>query len=379
MMTQESFFVIKRPEGYKAVTKRDFDPTAFSFLPFALGRSAAEFADNDIIARHDNLPLDQIRLIQGIEFLLGQDIDVLNISMGLLSKSFDPKDPLQIATRAVTDLRIPVVVSAGNRGPKLDTLQPLAKAPWVIAVGATDEKGLLLESSSRGVSGGQCPTIVTNGVSPHVDGIPDFIPGTSFAAPKIAGIVALVQRCIQIIIHDLVDIQKNQWRPLSQLIRRPILGIPDTGVNTEALPKPSSCEQLYCGGDYIQVSRGEHELNWYTALISALKDLKIGCWLEISPDVVKHALLLMARPLEGYEPSEVGAGFVGGAEVRSFLSGFTPSRFAALFCQETLSSAQVDGLEVLDVRLGSLWDEQKVVLYEGLFLNCIGLAVAKVK
>jgi hypothetical protein len=378
MATEHTLYVVKRHAGGKDPADPSTD-YGFRYLPFALEGPGGAPAPAEAVARHDHVSIDHVRLLQGIDWLMGQDIDVLNISMGPLGRSFAPDDPLQIATRTVTERNIPVIVSAGNRGPDEDTLQALARAPWVISVGATDEQDSLLSTSSRGIPGGPCPTVVACGVADHLEGVPDFSPGTSFAAPRVAGIAAMVQKCLQLILHDLLDIQKNEWQALTKPIRRPIVGIPDSGVNPGALPKRPQGDRLYNGADCVQISRGEGELQWYTKLVGALKNRGIACRMAIEPASVKRAIALLARPLEGYKPHEVGAGLVSSAGARSFLSAFTPTRFIEVFCPECKAFALEQGFAGVDEELGPLWDERKVSVFEELFREGIGLAVARVK
>src|SRR6185369_12241032 len=134
---------------------------------------------------------------------------------------FDVNDPVNIATKMLTDAGINVVFSAGNNGPGQHTLNPYAVAPWVVSVGATDTQGRLSSFSSRGdfASGLFKPTLVAPGVNIvsvrgsgvlNVTGVTGIanndlqrlslteLPyyttasGTSFSAPQVAGTIALM-------------------------------------------------------------------------------------------------------------------------------------------------------------------------------------------
>ncbi|HEX9956543.1 MAG TPA: S8 family serine peptidase, partial [Fibrella sp.] len=156
------------------------------------------------------------------------NIRVISNSFGT-SGTFDPADPLNVATKKAYDRGMVVVFAAGNEGPGSDTHNPYAIAPWVISVGAGDKDGKLADFSSRGVEGEQ-GTFTVDGetwtfknepgiVAPGVDivstrvigpvatlGIqtdveqldPSHVPfyttmsGTSMATPHVAGVVALI-------------------------------------------------------------------------------------------------------------------------------------------------------------------------------------------
>lgn len=66
------------------------------------------------------------------------DIDVVNNSWGNSFRQFDPKDPVNVATKALTREGITVVFAAGNSGYEdaEASVSPFNQAPWVISVAA---------------------------------------------------------------------------------------------------------------------------------------------------------------------------------------------------------------------------------------------------
>ena len=162
-------------------------------------------------------------ILSGFDYLLG-NAAAFNVRVVTCSFSantvFDVNDPVNIATRMLTDNGVNVVFSAGNNGPGADTLNPYSVAPWVISAGATDNAGKLAAFSSRGEFGSPLfhPTLVSPGVNTvslrtstlatvtTVDGatandsglsateLPFYTTGsgTSFSAPQVAGVIALM-------------------------------------------------------------------------------------------------------------------------------------------------------------------------------------------
>ncbi|MFY9555053.1 MAG: S8 family serine peptidase [Blastocatellia bacterium] len=168
-------------------------------------------------------------VLSGIDYILSHRVDenirVVNCSFGI-SGLFDANDPVNIATRIMHDAGISVVFSAGNRGSQPNSLNPYSVANWVIGVGSVSKRGSLSSFSSRGAAayGLYHPTLVAPGesiVSARAAGVnvigtaglitglgsPDsdlkaipssYLPryttssGTSFAAPHVAGTIALM-------------------------------------------------------------------------------------------------------------------------------------------------------------------------------------------
>ena len=162
-------------------------------------------------------------VLSGLDYLLtnGSSFNVRVVNCSFSANTvFDVNDPVNIATRMLTDNGVNVVFSAGNTGPGTDSLNPYSVAPWVISTGATDNQGRLASFSSRGDFGSPLfrPTLVAPGVNTvslrasnlvnvtGVNGLPNDsqqltateIPyyttasGTSFSAPQVAGVIALM-------------------------------------------------------------------------------------------------------------------------------------------------------------------------------------------
>ncbi len=166
--------------------------------------------------------LNLTHVLAGFDYVLekGPSLNVGVINCSFSSNTlYNPNDPVNIATKMLTDSNVSVVFSAGNTGNGNGTLNPYASAPWVISVGATNENAQLAGFSSRGAFGtGANPSLVAPGVNlvslrstisqTGVLGVaagadssrltPGEVPfyttasGTSFSAPQVAGAVALM-------------------------------------------------------------------------------------------------------------------------------------------------------------------------------------------
>jgi serine protease AprX len=162
-------------------------------------------------------------VLSGFDYLLtrGASLNTRVVNCSFSANTvFDTHDPVNVATKMLTDKGINVVFSAGNTGSAQHTLNPYAVAPWVISVGATDASARLADFSSRGQMGSALfrPTIVAPGVNvvslrstgASLTGTlgvvmadkdrlsPAELPfyttasGTSFSAPQVAGTIALM-------------------------------------------------------------------------------------------------------------------------------------------------------------------------------------------
>jgi len=166
--------------------------------------------------------LNLMYVLSGFDYLLEKraryNVRVVNCSFSA-DTVFDLNDPVNVATKMLTDAGVNVVFSAGNTGSGNGTMNPYAIAPWVIGVGATDAAGRVADYSSRGNFGDalQHPSLVAPGTNiislrstPTITGVsglagadtqrlsPTEMPyyttatGTSFSAPQVAGAIALM-------------------------------------------------------------------------------------------------------------------------------------------------------------------------------------------
>ncbi len=174
---------------------------------------------------------------------------------GDVGTEFDPDDPTNIATKALSDRGVVVVFSAGNAGSGEGTITGnFKKAPWVVTVAAGDKQGRLADFSSRGEAGkggtvvidGQSytwadrPTVTAPGVDivstraslgtidktaaqtdvevlgPALAAQYTHMSGTSMAAPHIAGVVALM----------LEANPSMSWREVKRILQETASNIP---------------------------------------------------------------------------------------------------------------------------------------------------------
>ena len=148
--------------------------------------------------------------VAGIEWAVGLGAQVVSSSLGYLTLdngfSYSPGqlsgdvDVTTVAADSAARRGILVVVSAGNDGARGATsIGTPADGDSVVAVGAVDSLDRVLGFSSRGptADGRIKPEVVAAGfglaVASGAGGIATFAAGTSYAAPLVAGLAALVQ------------------------------------------------------------------------------------------------------------------------------------------------------------------------------------------
>ena len=181
-------------------------------------------------------------------------IKVLNLSLGTDSTQTFRTDPLNYAVERAWDSGIAVVVSAANLGPDAGTIAKPGDDPWVITVGAVDDRG------TPGLGDDSLPNFSSRGPTAA-----DALAKPDLAAPG-AHIVSLVA--------------------------------PGSAINTAY---PSTM-----GGGYRKGSG----TSMAAAVVSGASALLIGADPSITPDRLKFALRASAGPTGSSDPMEVGAGIL---------------------------------------------------------------------
>jgi len=156
---------------------------------------------------------DLVKIHQGFQWLMDPDgdgvsadaPDIVNSSWVLQGTEGECLGEFAADIATLKAAGIAVVFSAGNSGHKSDTSMEPANDPGSLSVGAVDSSQRVLRSSSRGPSacdGGIYPKLVAPGKDVLTAGLTSgttpsapyaFSTGTSFAAPHVAGAMAVLK------------------------------------------------------------------------------------------------------------------------------------------------------------------------------------------
>ena len=201
---------------------------------------------------------DVSTVIAGIQWAVSfadrYNIKVLNLSLGTDGTQTYRTDPLNYAVEKAWESGIAVVVAASNRGPGAGTISKPGDDPWVITVGAVDDKG-------------------TAGLGD--DSIPNFSSRGPTAADGLAK-------------PDVVA-------PGAHMVS---LRAPGSAIDTQF---PNYIGTAYRKGSGTSMATG---------VVSGGVALMLQANPGMSPDRVKYALAATARSAASTDPMVVGAGLV---------------------------------------------------------------------
>jgi len=229
--------------------------------------------------------------LAGFDYILDHqqqyNIKVVNNSWGTTG-AFDPKDPINEATKKLSNRGITVVFAAGNDGPAQNTVNPYSVAPWVISVAAGCKLYVADPTNSEShcmLDDGSNPLVPTNN-EPRAHVLADFssrgIPGDALYHPDITA---------------------------------PGVHIVSTRASTGSVLNGDDANhdvricQISAGNlPYYTCASGTSMASPHIAGVVALMQEAAGG--KLTPSQVLNALTSTARPLPGYATWEVGAGFV---------------------------------------------------------------------
>ena len=192
-------------------------------------------------------------------------IRVLNLSLGTDSTQTFRTDPLNYAVERAWNAGVAVVVAAANRGPDAGTISKPGDDPWVITVGAIDDRG-------------------TPGLGD--DHVPDFTSRGPTATDGLA---------------------------------KPDVVAP--GAHVVSLQAPGSSIATNVGTSMTGGYRIGSGTSMAAAVVSGAAALLVGADPSITPDRLKYALTATARPGVGNDVMSVGAGVIDAGAARAAAPG----------------------------------------------------------
>ena len=224
---------------------------------------AAEIVSLKIAGR--NGAADVSKVLAAIQWVVSfrerYGIDVLNLSLGTNSKVSPQYDPLNYAVQQAWKSGITVVVAAGNLGPAAGTISKPGDDPYVITVGAVDDRE-----------------------TPALDD--DRLPRFAARGPVVDGPLTWVKP----------DVVAPGARVIS--LRSP-------GSHIEEVGGPG----VFAGTQYAAYRRGSGT-SMSAAIASGAVALLLDRHPDWTPNRVKYALMSTATKVAARDPNEVGAGLI---------------------------------------------------------------------
>lgn len=327
----------------------------FQVLPIVVSTaSSAPAAAVQPRVFHKHYPSAYARVITGLDFLLVDRIDAINLSISP-DDDLSADDPLVFAIEQCLARGVVVVAAAGNSGPDDDTLQPFAKIDGVISVGAVDDSRRLLDLSSRGPVGGFGPMVVSYGRPAVVylkEGWDPPTPSTSYAAPRVTRVVAVLIKVLQMLTTTYAKVG-GAWPTATTPLPLPTIGFADTGIDQAALTAfpERVAEHRRTRGEFVSFALEDRHQCWFERVHDVVGDCPMA---GVTFATIISCLQSVAVGLDGYAPHEVGFGLVSLVECREFLLEMTPTRFVRVFWPG-LAVELSQRIQSLDAELGPLW------------------------
>ncbi len=331
----------------------------FDNLPIVATRPTLIELDNDLLLSFTKFyPITYARIVKGIDSLLSNRVDAINISLGPRpGELLEERDPMVYAINYCFEKGILVVVAAGNAGPAEDSMQPLALNTQAISVGAVDRQRKLALVSSRGGSNSFGPTLVADGFlnqvyakngqvwASHCDYM------TSWAAPRVASLVVLLKNVLLILSNCLENAINNDWCTHTLPLPKASIGFVDTGLDPALRGEWYLSDEAHdhANKNFIAFQFSENHRIWISEVKNTLGTVDD---LTITYTHVLKALSLICIPLPKYTSQEVGMGYISDSVVKDYLTNLVPSRLLELISV----SFQSDHLSELDAKLGPFWN-----------------------
>jgi subtilisin family serine protease len=373
------------------------DPRACQTLPFAAVRAGDPAPAASFISVLERYPRDRLSLLLGLDHVIGQHVDVINCSLGFVGV-FDAAEPIARATRAAVQAGCCVVVAAGNEGPDLESMQQLARAPWVVSVGSTTPDGVPLKTSGRGSPEVKGPTVVADGTDyyqPPIKMLVDFTklqedgeptitrpvptmePGTSFATPVVSRELAFVRKVLETAANLLTACAAGDNDQPADPVGLPVIALLDTGYDPDFAAVgelgPWRRKARDSGWTHIQLTHTDEERAWCRAVVQATG----GPLPPVTVETLHRSLPLMTTPVAG-DPWVVGAGLVSGESATAFATSLTPSRLVGVLAASAPDPLVASALADLDASLGPIWSEHRVDTFRDLYRTGQRISVCRV-
>ncbi|HEV2800736.1 MAG TPA: S8 family serine peptidase [Pyrinomonadaceae bacterium] len=202
------------------------------------------------------------------------NIKVVSNSYGSFD-TFDPDNPINIASRAAYDNGITVIFAGANSGPGKNTYNKYAKAPWVIGVAAGTKEGGLASFSSRGL--------------PADERFSNSDPLDDFDAPTITAP------------GTGREFESNAAKfSAAYISTRSISNITSNGLDADAELAPGEIPF------YTQISGTSMAAPYVAGVVALMLDADPS----LQPDEIKQIITETATRMPGYADHEVGAGYI---------------------------------------------------------------------